>query len=179
MTILITGAMGNIGQRLMPALPNTMGIDRREGTDFTCDLVSANLQHGPVAAALKGTETLVHLATSADPEAHEQLHFDAIVASTRLVQAAAMFGVQRLVLASSDWAQPKNGMRLNAYAHAKRVMENLADMYNLMPGRKAVALRIGWVPHDISALNGAPDWLIANYWDDDRLIREINTALIA
>jgi hypothetical protein len=53
----------------------------------------------------------------------------------------------------------------------------MAEMYNVTPGRKAVALRIGWVPRSPDELVGAPQWLIDNYWPDERLIAAFNAAL--
>ncbi|MHB1109531.1 MAG: hypothetical protein ACYCZU_04310 [Devosia sp.] len=39
------------------------------------------------------------------------------------------------------------------------------------------AVRFGWVPKDPGELETAPDWLRANYWDDQRLIAEVRAAL--
>jgi nucleoside-diphosphate-sugar epimerase len=66
---------------------------------------------------------------------------------------------------------------INVYGHSKRVMEAMAAMYAMTPGRRAVALRIGWVPGDPGELQGAEDWLLANYWDDARLIAAFAAAL--
>lgn len=41
----------------------------------------------------------------------------------------------------------------------------------------AVALRIGWVPHDPASVLTAEKSLADNYWDDARLIAEIRGAL--
>ena len=73
---------------------------------------------------------------------------------------------------------PKRGWaEINTYGHSKRVFEALAAMYSHVSGRRAVALRIGWVPRGKSELEGAADWLLANYWDDARLITEVTAAL--
>jgi nucleoside-diphosphate-sugar epimerase len=110
---------------------------------------------------------------SPDTAAPDRAHYAAVVDAARLVTACAAANVPRLVLASSDWATPKAGWaEINTYGHSKRVFEALAAMYSHAPGRRAVALRIGWVAHDKSALEGAADWLLANYWDDTRLIAE-------
>ena len=66
---------------------------------------------------------------------------------------------------------------LNAYGRSKRVMEEMALMYNMTPGRMCVALRIGWVVHDPAHLEGAAGWLKANIWDDKRLIGQVKAAL--
>lgn len=177
MTLLITGAMGNVGRRVMKAHPDAIGLDRVAGTDITCDLAQSSDLSAQLDAILPRVNAVVHLATVANPEAPEDDHFNAIIGSTRLVQAAARHSVKKLVLASSDWAEPKGGMYINAYGYSKRVMEDLAAMYRLNADRHAIALRIGWVPRNKSELVGAEDWLVANYWDDTHLLREIANAL--
>ena len=175
--LLITGSQGNVGRRLMAAFPGAVGVDRQPGADIVADLSTADYDLGPLAEAIRGASGLVHLATSPDPDAPDPVHYAAVVDAARLVAACAAANVPRLVLASSDWAAPKAGWAgINTYGHSKRVFEALAAMYSHSLGRRAVALRIGWVPRDKSALEGAPDWLRANYWDDTRLIAEVTAA---
>ena len=63
------------------------------------------------------------------------------------------------------------------HAEARAIFEALADMYNVTPGRWAVALRFGWVPKQASEVATADDWLQANYWDDTRLVGQVKAAL--
>ena len=177
MPLIITGSQGNIGRRLMAAFPGAVGIDRDPGADIVDDLATIDYQSTVVRRALEGCDGLVHLATSADPEAPELVHWRAVAEGARLVEACAGCDVPRLVLPSSDWAEPKWGFEINAYGHSKLVFESMAAMYDLAPGRRAVALRYGWVPADEDEVEAAPDWLRANYWDDTRLIAEVKTAL--
>lgn len=177
MKLLIAGALGNIGRRVMGAYPDAIGLDRIAGTDITFDLAGAEPIPAALNNALSSVDAVVHLATVANPEAPESDHFNAAIGTARLIKAAAQHNVGRLVLASSDWAAPREGMYINAYGYSKRIIEELAAMYGLEAGRHAVALRIGWVPRDTSELVGAEDWLVDNYWDDARLLREIADAL--
>jgi nucleoside-diphosphate-sugar epimerase len=120
------------------------------------------------------------VATSANVNDSDAVHWQAVADTARLVQACDRYNVRRVVLPSSDWAEPKTRwatLELNAYGHSKRIIEAMALMYNMTPGRRAVALRIGWVPHDPSEVATAEPWLQANYWDDARLIAQVKTAL--
>lgn len=175
--IVITGSEGNIGRRLKAAFPDALGIDVRRGAGIVADLATVDYSRAVIAAALTGADAVVHLATSADPDAPADVHWQAVANTARLFAACAHAGVPRVVVASSDWAEPKAGMVVNAYGHSKRVFEALAEMYSLAPGRTAVALRVGWVPLTPDEVADAPEWLRANYWDDARLVAEFRKAL--
>jgi nucleoside-diphosphate-sugar epimerase len=177
MAILIAGAAGNIGRRLMAALPGAIGLDRIAGTDIHADLATVNFRRDPVRAALASAEAVIHLATNADPKAPASVHWQAISDTARLLAACEAARVARVVLASSDWAEPGPGMRLNPYGQSKRVIEAMAAMYMQDTGLEATALRIGWVPGSASELQRAPPWLAATYWDNARLVAEFRTAL--
>lgn len=180
MTILIFGAMGNIGRRLMTAWPDAIGIDRVAGADIVADLASIDYNAPHIRAAFEVADGVIHVATSASVEAADAMHWDAVVATARLMAACDRHDIRRVVLPSSDWAEPKTRWaqhELNAYGHSKRVFEAMALMYNMTPGRCAVALRIGWVPHDPAEVARAAPWLQANYWDDAHLIAQVKSAL--
>jgi nucleoside-diphosphate-sugar epimerase len=177
MKLIVTGSQGNVGRRLMAAFPDAIGIDRAEGAAFRADLATIDYGDPQVQGIFSGADELVHLATSADPNAAEDIHWQAVANAARLLHACAEADVKRLVLASSDWAEPRNGLQINAYGHSKRVIEAMAAMYALAPNRRAVALRIGWVPASAEELADAPAWLAANYWSDEHLITEVSRAL--
>lgn len=177
MRIVIAGSEGNIGRRLKAAFPGAIGIDTRRGAEIVADLATVDYSRVVIAEALTRAGALIHLATSADPDAPDDVHWLAVANTARLFAACAHAGVPRIVVASSDWAAPVDGMAANTYGHSKRVCEALAAMYSLAPGRKAVALRVGWVPVANDELAGAPDWLRANHWDDARLVAEFRRAL--
>ena len=177
MRLVITGSQGNIGRRLRAAFPDTVGIDIVEGAEIIGDLATLDFDAPAVADALRSVEGVVHLATSPNPSAPDAVHFTAVTNAARLLAACERYDVNRLVLASSDWAQPKALMAgINVYGHSKRVFEAMAAMYT-HTGRRGVALRFGWVPHDPAQLVGAPQWLMDNYWDDARLLAEVRGAL--
>ena len=176
MALIITGSEGTIGRRLRPAFPGCIGIDRAAGAEIRADLSTVDYGDPAIAAALRDADALIHLATSADPDAPEAVHWQAVIDAARLFAACAALGVGRVIVASSDWAAPKHGVPINSYGRSKLALESLAAMYAAAP-RSARIIRVGWVPHDPAALAGAPDWLRRNHWDDDRLIEEFRRAL--
>ncbi|MGF6228551.1 nucleoside-diphosphate-sugar epimerase [Inquilinus ginsengisoli] len=178
MTLIITGSEGNIGRRLRLAFPGCIGIDRAAGAEIRVDLSTVDYGEPMIASALRDADALIHLATSADPDAPEAVHWRAVSDATRLFAACAAQGVGRIVVASSDWAAPKHGAAINSYGRSKLALGSLAAMYAAGP-RSARVIRVGWVPHDPAALVAAPDWLRQNYWDDDRLTAEFRRALSA
>jgi nucleoside-diphosphate-sugar epimerase len=180
MTIIIIGAMGNIGRRLRAAFPDSIGIDRVPGADIVASLSEIDYDSPEVRAAFEKADGLIHVATSPNVGAADAVHWQAVVDTARLLAACDRYDIGRLVIPSSDWADPKTrwaNQDLNAYGHSKRVFEAMAHMYNVKPGRHCVALRIGWVAHDIEDVRRADLWLQANYWDDARLIGQMQAAL--
>jgi nucleoside-diphosphate-sugar epimerase len=175
--LVIVGSEGNVGRRLMAAFPGAVGIDRVAGADIVADLMTIDYAAPDVRAAFTGADGVVHVGTNADPGAADAVHFASVTASARLVEACAGYGVPRLVLPSSGWADPKPAYgRPGTYGHSKRAMEALAAMY-AATGRRAVALRIGWVPADAADVAKAPQHMQDDYWDDARLIAAFREAL--
>ena len=180
MTIVIIGSMGNIGRRLMPAFPGAIGIDRAPGADIVADLGSIDYDTPQVRELLERCDGLIHVATSANVDDPDAVHGQAVADTARLRAACNRHNVRRVVLPSSDWAEPKTRWaqhEINAYGHSKRLIEAMALMYNVAPGRRAVALRIGWVARNKADVDAAAPWLQANYWDDERLIGQVKAAL--
>ena len=177
MPIIITGSEGNIGRRLRRAFPDAIGIDIRPGAELRANLEFIDYGSRDIRRAFDAADGLIHLATSADPDAPEDVHWQAVVNSSRLIAAAAARDIKRLVIASSDWADPDDGLEINAYGHSKRVMEIMTAMYDHAPGRRGRSVRIGWVPRNEAELEGAPDWLKDNHWSDRKLERAFRRAL--
>lgn len=181
MTVIIIGSMGRVGRRLMPAFPGAIGIDRVAGADIVADLTSIDYDGPHVKAAFEKADGVIHVATSADATDPDHLHWLAVIGAARLLDACDRFGIRRVVIPSSDWADPKTRWaenELNIYGHSKRVFEAMAHMYNVgHADRHCVALRIGWVPNSPDVVPGAAAWLQANYWDDARLIAQVKAAL--
>ena len=108
------------------------------------------------------------------------MHWQAVADTARLLAACDRYDVRRVVIPSSDWADPKTrwaAQNINAYGHSKRVFEAMAQMYNVKPDRHCVALCIGWVARNAEEVAHADPWLRANYWDDARLIGQMQAAL--
>lgn len=181
MTLIIVGAMGNIGRRLMAGFPGAIGIDRVPGADIVAALADIDYDAPAVRAAFETADGLIHVATSANVGDPDAVHWQAVVDTARLLAACDRYDIRRVVIPSSDWADPKTrwaAHNLNAYGHSKRVFEEMAHMYNVgHPGRHCVALRIGWVAHTPEDVAAADPWLQANYWDDARLIGQMQAAL--
>jgi nucleoside-diphosphate-sugar epimerase len=180
LTIIIVGSEGNIGRRLMPAFPGAIGIDRAPGANIVADLHNIDYDAPETRRAFEAADGLIHVATSAQVDDPPAIHWAAVEDTARLMVACDHYNIRRLVLPSSDWAQPKTrwaAHELNAYGHSKRVFEAMAEMYNVTPGRWAVALRFGWVPRHVDELATANEWLRANYWDDARLVGQVRAAL--
>jgi nucleoside-diphosphate-sugar epimerase len=180
MSIIIVGAMGNIGRRLMRAFPGSVGIDRVSGADIVASLGEIDYDAPDVKAAFENADGLIHVATSANVDDPDSVHWQAVVDTARLLAACDRYGIRRVVIPSSDWADPRTRWAAhdpNAYGHSKRVFEEMAHLYNIRPGRHCVALRIGWVAHDEAEVARSPQWLQANYWDNARLIGQMKAAL--
>ncbi len=119
----------------------------------------------------------MHVGTEPDPKAPDEIHYAAITAAARLLEACLRYKVSRLVLPSSGWADPKPEFGpINAYGHSKRVFEAMAAMY-ANTGARAVALRIGWVARNQAEVDAADPALRADYWDTETLISRVKTAL--
>ncbi|MEQ1770449.1 MAG: NAD(P)-dependent oxidoreductase [Devosia sp.] len=180
MSIIILGSQGNIGSRLMAAFPGAIGIDRVDGAEIVTTLAEIDYESEIVRAAFEQAEGLIHVATSPIVEDPDAIHWQAVVDTARLLTACDRYDIARVVIPSSDWADPKTRWAMfeqNAYGHSKRVFEAMAHMYNTKPGRHCVALRFGWVAADIADYEAADPWLKANYWDTDRLIAQVTAAL--
>jgi nucleoside-diphosphate-sugar epimerase len=179
-TVIIVGAMGNIGQRLLPAFPGAVGIDRIPGAAITASLSDIDYDALEIRAAFEESDGLIHVATSARVNDPDAVHWQAVADTARLLAACDRYDIRRVVIPSSDWADPKTrwaAHNINAYGHSKRVFEAMAEMYNGKPGRHCVALRIGWVASGAEELAAADPWLRANHWDDARLIGQMRAAL--
>ncbi len=174
--IVIVGGCGNIGKRLKTRWPEAITIDRDDQADFVVDLGRVDAVNSQFYDIINTADVVIHLATSADPEAPDLVHFQSLENSAKLTNICAKAGVRKLILASSDWAEP-NGLSINAYGYSKRAIEVMAEMYSHQQGCTAIALRIGWVPGDATEVSKAPKWLAQNYWDDSKLISEFERAI--
>ncbi|MDF3131095.1 NAD(P)-dependent oxidoreductase [Kiritimatiellaeota bacterium B1221] len=171
--IILIGGCGTIGLKLHKAWPLAICVDKLPHADLQLDLADLDGNDSNFLELLGTADVVIHLATSADPDAAACIHLESIANTAKLLKACTSAGVPKLVMASSDWARPKaRHLKMNAYGYSKQAIEAMASMYALSKNRDAVAIRIGWVPDTAQQLSEAPSWLLKNYWDDQRLITE-------
>jgi nucleoside-diphosphate-sugar epimerase len=174
---VIFGSEGNVGRRLKPLFAEVFGIDQAPGADLVAPIKDIDFAAEPLDARLKSADVVLHFATSPNVAAPDDVQYQAVIDAARLLDACQRIPVPRVLLPSSDWAEPKVGWAgINTYGHSKRVFETMAAMYRFSTGKRCAALCIGWV-----ALPGqyetSADWLRANYWSTERLIAEVKAAL--
>ncbi|MBI1418805.1 MAG: hypothetical protein GC146_16435 [Limimaricola sp.] len=176
--VIVTGSEGPVGRRLRALLPEMIGVDEAEGADLRLDLAHDDFNATGLQAVLAKAGAVLHLHTSADPTAPAESHVSGMEGTTRLVRACGALRVPRLVLAASQLAAPDHAPHARgAVARIGHAIDAIVAAYDSLPGCSAQALSLGWVPHDLSLLDHAPDWLRAGYWTDDVLGAAVQGAL--
>ena len=174
--VLVTGACGYLGRQVVarladPALENRPDLvvahDIRMPTERLPGVVyeEADIRDPRIADALARhhIDTVVHLASIVTPgkDSRRDFEYDVDVNGTRnLLQACVQQGVQRIVVSSSGAAygyhadnpawltenMPVRGNKVFAYAHHKRLVEEmLAEYRHSHPALEQVVLRIGTI----------------------------------
>jgi uronate dehydrogenase len=159
MRILVTGAAGNIGRKLVAGLsadpgldivaadrsaaPGIVGLDVAVWSDAWADLFSS-------------IDIVIHLAGEGRPTARwEEVHPANIVGTANVLRASRASGVRRVIFASTN--QIMGGYRflerrmdadapplpLNPYAVSKLVAEEMGRAFAAETGRDFLAFRIG------------------------------------
>ena len=179
MKTVIFGSQGNVGRRLKTLFPDHFGVDQVEGADLVASMATVDYDSEPLKSQLAEADLVLHLATSPNVEAPDSVHYQAVVDAARLLAACQRVPVPRVLLPSSDWADPKRGWPpVNVYGYSKRVFETMATMYTYSTGQLCVAFRFGWVARSRAEVDAAEqDWLRNNYWDDASLFAEVRRAL--
>ena len=173
-TILITGASGNLGNKLRQHLDGRYPLHLLDRTPQHKDVAEAELSQWAASWVKRfdGVDTVVHLAAnpnaSASWDALSAPNMDALV---NVFTAAAQAGVRRIIYASSNHVmggyqhqkQPQTlttdiapqpgahygvaGQERNsiAYGGAKLFGERMGKCYADIYGMSVIAVRIGWV----------------------------------
>ncbi len=174
--IVITGAAGNLGQRLLPHLEARGHLVRpvdRVAMAHPCSVVTDLSRPGDWHEVFAGADTLVHLAGNGLPdERWSDLVANNIDATFHVLDAASRHGVSRVVLASSVWAN--RGRRTsrgvisagpadpgnNAYGITKALAERALAAFVARSGAAGIAVRIGGrPPRDVTPIR-------INDWED-------------
>jgi len=161
MHVLITGSGGHLGRKLFDMLDadpafEVSGLDIRD-VDHPC-IHTADLSEGESwATHLDGVDVIVHLAGDREPTASWASAIrNNMDATLTLYHHAASRGVQRVVLASSNWLHGDKRFTndrltsdtppgpVNAYGMSKLFCERTGAYFAQNHGLSVICLRIGW-----------------------------------
>jgi UDP-glucose 4-epimerase len=167
MRVVVTGATGNVGVRVLEALARRdevseiVGVARRRPELEVCKtrFVAADVRHADLVALFEGADAVVHLAWMIHPVHDERTTFSTnVLGSRRVAQAVVEARVPALVHASSigtyaagakrpvdeDW--PATGIASSYYSrHKAEVEADLADLARVQPDLRIVVLRPGLI----------------------------------
>ena len=163
--VLVTGSTGAIGQPLSRELlkrgHHVRGFARRPSPGLD-DAVQGDLtDREAVRRAVDGVDTVVHLGAYPNPaDFIDVLLGPNVVGLYHICEAAAEFGVKRLILASTVQVTTGHTFRdrpvkvedgpapVNHYALTKVWSEATGDMYARVHGLSVISVRIGWFPRN-------------------------------
>jgi UDP-glucose 4-epimerase len=168
MRVVVTGASGNVGTSVLPALAASPEIEeivglarRRPATRFPkTRWVEGDVRTADLRAIFEGADAVVHLAWLIQPSRDESVTRSVNVAgSARVFRAAVDAGVDAIVYASSvgtyapgpkdravDESWPATGISTSFYARHKAETERLLDGFETgHPGLRIVRLRPGLI----------------------------------
>jgi nucleoside-diphosphate-sugar epimerase len=180
--VLITGACGNIGRKLRVAWRDKYDLvllDRTAGPDDS-DVIVADLAEfdDEWMGHFHGVDTVVHLAANPNEYASwEDLERPNLDALCNVFHAAALAGVERVVLASSNHAM--GGYREmvdmpitvdlppwpdGPYGATKLMGERMGRSLALAFDLAFVALRLGWIQEGGNKPSTLPDEWARSMW---------------
>ena len=153
MRIVVTGATGNLGTSVLPALAADTAVDSvlalaRRLPDRSwpkADFASVDVADpdADLAGCLRGADAVIHLAWAIQPARDERFMWHTNVEGTAAVlRAAAQAGVGAIVVASSvgayspgpkdrlvDESWPTHGVPTSAYSRQKAYVERMLDTF--------------------------------------------------
>ncbi|MBW3653777.1 MAG: NAD-dependent epimerase/dehydratase family protein [Actinobacteria bacterium] len=151
MRVAVTGATGNVGTSLLPALSADDAVDeivgiarRRPGLSFArTRWVCADVARDDLSDAFRGADVVVHLAWLIQPSHDRDVTRPVNVeGSRRVFEAAAAAGASALVYASSvgayspgpkdrrvDESWPTDGIPTSFYSRDKAAVETILDSF--------------------------------------------------
>lgn len=168
MRVVVIGATGNVGGRLVealvaePAVDEVVGASRRRPDEFpaTAQWRPLDLRTDDPAPLLADADVVVHLGWLFQPTHRPGVTWSANVeGSARVLRAVAETGVRSLVYASSvgaysprtslqmvDESWPTHGFASAAYSREKAYVERMLDTFEATnPDRRVVRLRPGFI----------------------------------
>jgi nucleoside-diphosphate-sugar epimerase len=164
--ILVTGGEGFIGRHVRSALlaagKDFISLDRRSvsrlvgGTSYECDLTDAQRLEQIFASASRPVSAIAHLASTLrtasekDPKKATEVN---ILGTLNVLEAARIFGVARVVFASSisiygskraqdDISEADSTSPEDMYGAAKKYIEVLGNAYRRNYGMQFVSMRV-------------------------------------
>ena len=163
--VLVTGATGAIGAPLAAHLVqrghSVRGFARRVSPGLDDYVVGDLGDRDAVRRAVEGRDTVVHLGAYPNPaDFIDVLLQPNVVGLFHICEAAAEFGVRRLVLASTVQVVTGHRFRdrpvriedgpapVNHYALTKVWAEAAGEMYARVHGMSVISVRIGWLPRN-------------------------------
>src|SRR5262249_3261451 len=142
MKTVIFGSEGNIGKKLRTIFPDAFGVDRVPGADLVASMAEVDYDAEPLKSRLAEADIVLHLATSPSTQDPADTPSQAGIDAARLLKACQRVPVPRVLLPSSDWADPKRGWPpINTYGYSKRMLEAMATMYTFSTGKICAAIR--------------------------------------
>jgi|OM-RGC.v1.011047488 Nucleoside-diphosphate-sugar epimerases len=182
MKVLVTGSEGSIGRVVVRGLAaaghSVRGLDFENRTDGQRELITGSITDpDDVARAMKGMDTVIHLAAVPDDADFIDVLLEPnVVGPYRIFEGAVKAGVQRVVVASSiqvssPWDSEGESIRVedtpflnNHYALTKLWVEDMALFYSQRRNLSTIAVRIGWFPRELRNIEDNPLLSVLTNW---------------